>query len=317
VTRRTRARHSAWPLGWLGMLAISCQPGQASRGAAPARVARGALVARVDREPVTADDVAMIARTEGIHDRTVALDRTVDRVLLAREATRRGLGNDPMIADVARRALIQSLLARTVEQTVSRERLPADELATGMQIRGFELAHGPLSVTQHIVVRVEASAPVDVRARARAVTEALRERAATLPMPRGGEAFEHLAASLPAEFPHRAEVLPAIDASGRHARGAVVAEYARAAAQLAHVGDVSPVVETSFGFHVIVLLERQPALEASEADVRARVRDELLWRLRHRALDAYLDELRRRHAVQIPPAAIHAVESPALGARLQ
>nr|AYC79779.1 SurA N-terminal domain protein [uncultured bacterium] len=118
-----------------------------------------------------------------------------------------------------------------------------------------------------------------------------------------------------ARLPHRVEMLPAFDREGHYGRGDMVRPFADAAAQLENPGDLSPVVETPFGYHVIVLVAREPALEAPEESVRAAVRTELLWRLRHRALERYLDALRTRYNTHVRDDAMRAVERVPLGER--
>jgi peptidyl-prolyl cis-trans isomerase C len=186
-------------------------------------------------------------------------------------------------------------------------------MEAGMEIRGFELSHGELWRTDHALVEVRAEAPPEARARARALAEELHRRALALPLPRTREAFEQLARSVLADATHRVERLPPIDRSGRYLRGRLLESFARGATQLAQPGDVSSVVETSYGYHVILLIERLPAQERPMEQVRAQVQGELLGRLRHQALERLLEALRIRHRTQVRDEALRAVEQVTFG----
>ncbi|RYD15599.1 MAG: hypothetical protein EOP90_06515 [Lysobacteraceae bacterium] len=69
-------------------------------------------------------------------------------------------------------------------------------------------------------------------------------------------------------------------------------EFAAAARALAKPGDVSPVVESSYGFHVIQLLSKIPAKQQSFEDVRERLEAKMLKDYTERAVHRYTDELR-------------------------
>lgn len=305
-----RRRNDPWVAGalLLGALTAAC----GSRGHAVAtqpsllRSVPGVTVARVAGEAVTADEVRAVAQAEGIADVHVALERTITLRLMAREAVRRGLDRDPLVQDLARHAAMQSLLAHTVEQQVRLDNLPESDLASGMRIRGFSLSHGELWHTQHALVTVPANATPAQRAALRARAESVRSALLALPMPRV-EQFNATATAALVGVPSRLEDLPAFDHDGRYAAGEMVAPFTHAATALEHPGDVSDVVETPFGYHVIMLVDRPPALDRPESEVRAAVAEELLWRLRHHALEALLEQLRGQYHTAVRSEALEGV----------
>jgi hypothetical protein len=91
-------------------------------------------------------------------------------------------------------------------------------------------------------------------------------REAVLAVPTGG-------------FEVKAEPLPPVASSGRRflpGEQYVLESYGRAATSLHERGALSPIVETTFGAHVIMLLERTPPL-VLEGDARlARLRDDIV-----------------------------------------
>lgn len=272
----------------------------------------GIPVAHIGGEAVTADEVRAVARDEGLIDPRAALDRAITLRLLAREAVRRGLDHDPIVSDIARRAAVQSLLMHTVEQQVRPDTLPRDALETWLRVRGFDLAHGELRRTFHVLVEVPSTATPAQRAALQARAETAHAAVSALASPRTVETFRAAAIGALTGLTPRLEDLPGIDAQGRYANGEMAAAYARATAGLERPGDVSEVVETPFGYHVILLVERLPALTRPDAEVRAIVGTELLWRLRHTALDEMLARLRSAHHATVRSQALERVGSLAI-----
>lgn len=310
----------------LALILTGCKLRPGSPRPGPGRDARplGTTVSVVNGEAITAEELLALARAEGVEDPHAALERAIAERLLAREATRRGRETGVRLEDITRRGAIQALLTTTIEHEVGAKKLSEDDLATGMRLRGFELSHGELRVTAHGLAQATRRDSPEQRARAREAAEELRRRALALVRPQelepaGGRVtaaerekfrvdFSHLAEETLAPVHHKIEVLPGIDRGGRFAQGEMVSAYAQAATQLDTPGEVSPVVETEFGFHVIVLLERLPPAALSEEAARMAVREELLWRLRRRALDKFLGELRIRYRATVRESALRAVE---------
>jgi peptidyl-prolyl cis-trans isomerase C len=269
----------------------------ASKGPLPAGV-----LARVDGCPVAVDVVGRVARAEGVTP-TVALDHVVGDALLAREAEARGMLDTPPAklawdAELARR-LLRALLAEARRTPPTEE-----ELRSATSRRWLEIDRPEGSRTVHVVVMFSATDPEEKKARARALAATLRraiepavERAAGVaphddapaPSPRIGpqndpdplsRAFREAVQGVDTQgLEVRAEPLPPVAADGRILEPgdkSLGLEYAKAAAALPGRGSLSAIVESPFGAHVILLLERTPAqVLAGEARV-ARLRDDIV-----------------------------------------
>jgi peptidyl-prolyl cis-trans isomerase C len=264
------------------------------------------VVARVGGQAITVDDVARIARAQGV-DAAQARDLAVRDTLLARGAEARGLGSgrEALLArdgDLARRRLRRILVqARAAPPTEA-------ELRDATARRWLEVDRPEGFRTVHAVVRFEPGDDDAKKARARALAEAIRraalpiaERAPDLPLPEGVSAANARVSLAPKDDPDPlsaafrqmvpavaardsglqvvAEALPPVSVEGRvlvpgdeHLDDA----FARAAAALSGRGALSPVVESRFGAHVILLLERTPAV-VLQGDARlARLGDDIV-----------------------------------------
>ncbi len=82
-------------------------------------------------------------------------------------------------------------------------------------------------------------------------------------------------------------------------RGRTPPPFDAAAAALKKPNDLSPVVETQFGFHIIQLLERAPASTAPFEQVKERILLGLKQQQAQKMVQARADELRKQGKVQI------------------
>ncbi|MEO8801243.1 MAG: peptidylprolyl isomerase [Polyangiaceae bacterium] len=136
-------------------------------------------------------------------------------------------------------------------------------------------------------------------ARVREVGEALR--VATLGAT-SDEDFEARAKAVPHDgVDIRVEALPPFDEEGAIAdgHGSMDATFAHAAYALAKPGDLSPLIETTFGFHVIRLQERIPAKRVPTGERRTMFADECVTRRSHDAIAALLAKKRAAVHVEI------------------
>jgi hypothetical protein len=168
-----------------------------------------------------------------------------------------------------------------------------------MARRWIELERPEGFRTVHAVVRFAENADATTRARAEVVARAIREavvpvgesaRTIARPPPKraGDEVNDPVVASFRSAvdtvdkdgFEVTVEALAPVAADGRMIRpegGTLVESFARAASELGARGDTSALVGTSYGVHVIVLLERTPAAIVPVEERRRLVREEVLW----------------------------------------
>lgn len=139
-----------------------------------------------------------------------------------------------------------------------------------------------------------------------AQTQAIRQRAEQIrARAAAGEDFAQLAAQT-TEEPGGKERGGDL---GWFGRGRMVAQFEEAALKM-QPGQVSPVVETPFGYHVIKVEDRR---QTPMAENRAAFRQQAVQQQRQKAVGAYVDSLKKSSNLQVQPEAIGIVKEIAGG----
>ncbi|MDI1478257.1 peptidyl-prolyl cis-trans isomerase [Polyangium sp. y55x31] len=272
------------------------------------------IVARVGQEEVNEGTVTRIATAQGV-DAAAARELAVRDALFASEARSRGASNDPDLERRVSAALARRLLHQLLAEADHQGPVTDAELARVMERRWIELDRPEGFRTVHAVVRFAENADAATKSRAETVARAIREAvlpvsasARTITRPQPKRPLEDVNDPVVASFRSAVdgvdkdgfeivvEALAPVTADGRLIRpegGTLVESFARAASELAARGDTSPLVPTSYGVHVLVLLERTPASIVPLEERRRLVRDEVVWGRASAARSKLLEGLRR------------------------
>jgi parvulin-like peptidyl-prolyl isomerase len=318
-----RARHLALAVLLLGLLAP------------PARAQIPGLAARVNGRPITNERLERFfedyATERGRSPASIwqpgpfkqlkreALDRLVEQEVLYQEAERRRLTATPAEAEQAVAVLKAKLsrpgaFARRLErsgfdeagyqewvrrQLSVRTLLERETAAAGLtvgddEVRAFHAARPDLFTepeevrVRHILRTAPAGAPEPERRKARRAAE--KARASAL---RRGSDFAALARK------HSQD--PSAERGGDLgflSRGQMVAPFEEAAFAL-RPGEISQVVETAFGFHVIQAVERRGGGPIPEEQARDAIRRRLLGEKTERHLQERIAQLRAAARIEI------------------
>jgi len=251
---------------------------------------------------VSADTVERVAAARGVAPRAAAALAISDALFAEGARAKLSLGSARSIERAAQaRGLLEQLLrdaARSGPPT------PA-ELAEIVHERWVDLDRPAAARTTHAVV-LNDKPDRDAAAHLQGEKLAQAVRGATT-----DEELIKLAKDFKPDdgFEVRAEQLPFVTPDGRlfqrveggfKARpGAFDTDFARGANALQQPGELSPLVKSSFGYHVIRLDERAPSAIAPSADLAERLAPEVMARRAGRARRELLEKLRPAAAIQL------------------
>ena len=184
-------------------------------------------------------------------------------------------------------ALVQQACSGVPEPT-------EDEVAAYYEAHRATFVSSPQVLAQHILVKTEGMDAADkvqaldkIKAiRARIVAEGRGNPGAT------GEAFTK-AAQEHSDCPSGQNG----GSLGWFGRGMMVPEFDKAAFAM-KCGEVSEVIETQFGYHIILKTDERPGGQQTLVDVADSIRDLLRHEARGRATEAFVAELREKANIE-------------------
>jgi hypothetical protein len=263
----------------LWLLAVGCACDRTEPPPPPARaLLSGGAVARVGAVPIAGSTVERIASAQRLEARS-ALDNAISDALLSLEARARIPASSS--ATIGRAAAARALLESLARNAVAAGPPSDAEIAELSAERWIELDRPEAARVTHAVALLPKAGDA---ARARSVAESVL---AAVRGARDPESFMALASAVPhGEIEVRAERLPYITADGRGIAsegppapaGNFDGVFAHAANNLKNPGDHSEIIETHFGYHVILLEERLPEQRVPLADRRRALLPEVLSR---------------------------------------
>ncbi len=295
-------------------LLLGCERGgrvEPARAATQASPGADVAVATVDGVPITRGELAQrVRRASG--DAAASADRALraslleqlidDRVLLA-EAARRGLSLPPADVEAAAKATEAAMGPDGLRRELSVEGITLDawraQLGDTLLIRTLLAAlPPPPPITEHDVRSYYEAHRTDFRRpeqfRARIITAPTRPEAEALRgQVAGGADFAALARAK--------STSPEKEAGGELGflpKGQLPPEFDAALERL-KPGELSPVVESPYGFHVFRLEERRAAQQPTLEEVRDVIRETLARSRRETTNGRWLAELRGKAKVEI------------------
>ena len=271
----------------------ACNPARERAGQAlipdRPRVSRDRIVAQVNGVPILTEELALQMRSG--QPRRQALHSLIQRELLAQEAIRRGYDRRQDTTLAFKRAMANLFIRREFGDGITRETIPRDVVQRAYDLNRSRYVHEEIVLLAHIVVMAGAEDDAARHGKARRLIAEVRSRAQQ--SARSEAAFKQIAEDLSRDttFNIKAESLATA------LRGTTVPEFADAAFALRRAGDLSPVVKTKFGYHVIYFKSRVPAENKPLSSVEDEIRDRIFEEYRRKAFDDWAAALEQRSAV--------------------
>lgn len=206
---------------------------------------------------------------------------------LADEARILKLDQEPLVAEQMQLEIDRLLAKIRIEQIKATltlpDLLPAAQEYYKLNQKEFEI---PESVqAAHVLIRLSKRTPDE----AQELAESIRSKALA------GASFEDLAL----EYSEEPNAKMTKGHLGSFTRGKMVKEFEQAAFSMQKPGDVSEVVKTAFGFHVIKLLAKQPARTKTFAEVEKDLLEKQVDRYKTARLQEHLSAIKNNQAIQI------------------
>jgi len=263
------------------MLLIGCGKGKSPESKAPA--SQEDVVATVNDQVITLSQIdEKIARMPAHYQKVLQdrkaelLDDMVLEILLYEEAKKRNLDEDTEVKAMLKEARKKIVISKLIQNEIEEKTTVSDKEA-----RDYYNAHGDEFATQermkvsHILVSSEKDAK-----------KILTELA-------NGASFEDLAKE-------KSEDTSADKGGdiGYFAKGQVVPEFEAAASKL-QIGQISEIVKSEFGYHIIKLTDKKPAKMQDFTSVSSRIKSKLLSDKKKAEFEKLADKLRTEVAIKI------------------
>jgi len=256
-------------------------------------------VEEVNRQLATLPPMVRM-RLQGAAARKDYVEGLVRVELLAREGVRQGLQNDPDVVETVKKVLAQKMLQQSLEKSAPQP--TDDEVKAWYDNHQADYQRPELVQVQDLFLTADAKDAAKRKARA-GEAEKLRGKAKALkPDDEAGFATLVKASSddaLTKQIGGDLRPMPITDLEARYG-----AEVAQAAKALQSAGELSPVVATEKGFHILRLKSRVPAHVQSLDEVKMQIRNRLFSERRTAASDELLKRLKTEAGFTLDEAAL-------------
>jgi len=244
---------------------------------------QGQILARVDEEVLTLTEFnERISRLPEQYQAVINknkqrfLDDYVVELLIYKEAIRQGLDKHKDAREVLREARRKILMAKYIEEEVEKKIVVEEaELRDYYEKNRDKFLVPERMRASHILVKTEE--------KAKELLDKLSE----------GAGFEELAGTESMDLTNRrgGDV-------GYFTKGQLVPEFEEACEKLS-VGEISPAVKTSFGYHIIKLTDRKPAHSKEFEEVKEEVEKEMTSLKRRDRFSRIVEELKNKASIEI------------------
>lgn len=301
---------------------LGCNPGGTSgggsTGTSSADQTKGTPLAHVGDQVITVQEFQkrldrqapfLRAQYNTPERKKAFLENMIRFDLLAQEAKRRGLENDPDVQETMKKVMVQKLIRKEFAENPAQQ-LPMDELHAYYQKHISDYVKPERVRVAHIFVAFKSGDKKSVAAAKKKAKAILAEVHAKEKDPRS---FMLIAREKTEDAASRA--------TGGDLRYLAKDELAKAwspavadaAFAMKNVGEVSGLVKGTKGFHILRLVGRQRALDRTFDQVRANVEARLRQEKRRERYDDFIAKLRKAAGVTIDQKLLDSIKATSAG----
>jgi peptidyl-prolyl cis-trans isomerase C len=294
------ARHLRILASTIGVLALAAP---ACRHGANTREGRAddssTVVAKVGDGVVTVADVEARINKQSRLGRTLYADPTRKRQLLdeliqnealAEEAARRGYDKDPDVQRVVKQQMISKLVQKDFETKLKVEDVPEADVEKYYNEHRAQFHQKNAVGLRAVIAKTKAKAD-----RAYAMAQALPKGAANIEEQQ--EQFRDLVAKY-SDAPESRSL--AGDLLFFYEDSTVVPKpIVEAAFGLKAVGDLAPPIKIDSGWAVILLTQKRPGMDRPLPEVKREIQHRLFRDMRSKALDTFVEDLKKKRNITI------------------
>lgn len=255
----------------------------------------GPVVATVNGTVITLGEVEDVVRRTGLSPRD-ALTRLEEEAVLVGAAGEPDEDARREAADVARRAAVQALIVRDIEERIRPDTLDAEAVRARLAHDASMFAQPERRASVHVLCRPNEGAPPEADAAAERHCRGVLAELAHAPDPRAAAEAHRGTDTSGRTFQVLVEAVPAARREGELAE-----EYAASLFSLAAPGVAPELAHTRFGWHVVVLTEIVPPWSIPADEAERVVRRQMAAEARALALDTLGTELLGETPVAIDP----------------
>jgi peptidyl-prolyl cis-trans isomerase C len=269
-------------------LSIACH-----KEAAKAPVNEQRVLAKIDDHVITVDDVERQLQKQPPYARArytspellkEYLDSLVRFEVMAREAEKRGYDKDPEVLRAIRQQMVSQMVQHEFDSNLKAEDIPEAEA------RKYYESH-PLEFNRDQEVRVSQIVVKDKAKASKALAEAKTMNSAD------AEGFRQLVAKYSedeASKPRGGDLLYFDRRTPMQPKPVIDAAFA-----LKDVNDLSALVPTDTGFHILKLTAKRDAVTKPFADVKADIQRRLLQEGRTTRMKDWVEQMRKQEKIEV------------------
>jgi peptidyl-prolyl cis-trans isomerase C len=290
--------------GLVATLGTACNKGgNAKKG--------GKTVATVDDEDISTGELQdeldklppyLKGRVSTPEGRKEFLDNLLTRRALMHEAKTTGIESDPQIQKQINEYKERLILQKLMQENIEKEpQVSDDEIKKYFDSHPEEFKESEQVRARHILIKTDGNATPQQKAEAKAKAEKLLARA------KKGEDFEKLAkenSQDPGSASRGGDL-------GFFPKGRMAPAFEASAFAMKKPGQLSGVVETQFGFHVIQYVDRQVTKEKGFDEAKEVIRRRLAPQKQRESYQAFIENVKKKHKIEVKDDVLNTMTAPA------